>query len=247
LKRVLNFLHIVFVLMWAGFSITVYGITTILVRIISERVSRFIAKLWCIHINFFSGVKTYISGLEKLAKNKNYIFVANHQSIYDIFTLYEKLPFRISFIAKKSLFFIPVFGWGIAAIGHIAVDRSNPAKARKSIKRAQKTIKEKKRSIIIFPEGTRTLTGEIGDFKLGSFGLALQTGIDIVPVSIFGAYDVLHKGSLMLNPGTIYLDIANPISISQFNRTDKFKLTQIVRNEILSLFEKRRKSIKISA
>jgi 1-acyl-sn-glycerol-3-phosphate acyltransferase len=240
-KRFFMNTRYVLILVWVVLSTIVYGITCILVRIISENISRCIAVLWCRHLGWLSGVKIIHRGLEKLDRKKNYIFIANHQSYFDIVVLYYTLPFKLTFIARKNLFYIPIWGWGIWAIGHIPVDRSNPRKAKKTIEKAIKTIKEKKRSIFGFPEGTRSMTEEMGEFKLGLFSLALKTGIDIVPVAIHGARDILPKGSLMIRPGTVYITIADPINISPYTQKDKFNLAEKAKEIILKLVEEEKK------
>jgi 1-acyl-sn-glycerol-3-phosphate acyltransferase len=188
-----------------------------------------------------SGAKINRCGLEKLDRKRNYIFIANHQSYFDIVVLYYSLPFKLSFIARKNLFYIPIWGWGIWAIGHIPVDRKNPRKAKKTIEKAIETIKEKNRSIFGFPEGTRSRTEEMGEFKLGLFSLALKTGIPIVPVAIHGARDILPKGSLMIRPGRVYITIADPIDISGYTQKDKFLLAEKAREIILNLVEEEKR------
>ena len=96
--------------------------------------------------------------MKNVHKNERYVFIANHQSDFDIPVLYEGLFPNLSFIAKKELFMLPFFGWGMAAVGHIWIDRKNARKARKSITRAVNRLKRNHVSLVLFPEGTRSVT-----------------------------------------------------------------------------------------
>jgi len=227
-------IHALFLIVWAVVSIIFYGLLCLLVRIFSEKAANKIGYWWLLHVYYFSGCKIELKNLEKLDKQGQYIFLANHQSVFDILALYLFLPYRLSFIAKKSLFYIPIFGWCIGVLGHIAIDRSNPHKAKKSIDKARGFIWKKKRSIFAFPEGTRSLTGELSEFKLGIFGLALNTGIDIVPVTINGSREVIPKNSYFISPGNVEIILHQPIHISEYKKTMKLELAQKTREIILS-------------
>lgn len=212
--------------------------------IFSEKIGRGITVLWAKHLAFFSRVKVVTNGLDKLDPKKNYLFIANHTSYYDIIALFVGLPYKLSFIARKNLFYIPIWGWSIWLTGHIPIDRSNPRKAKKSIEKACLAIKKHNRSIFGFPEGTRSRTGEMADFKLGLFSMALQAEIDIVPVAIHGAYNVLPKGTINLIPGTIELEIGEPISGKEYTQREKNVLAQKAWNIIHKLVEKDKKTRK---
>lgn len=240
LSRISQYARIVFLLAWVPLSSIVYGILCILARIISQKLARTVSIAWCRHLSILSSVKVVTKGMEKLDMSKNYIFVANHESYYDIVVLYISLPFNMVFIARRNLFFIPVWGWALGLVGHIPVDIRKPQKAQASMKQAIHIINKKKYSIFGFPEGTRSYTGEIAEFKLGLFSLALKTGINIVPVAIKGAREVLPRGSLMLQPGTVHLYISEPVDVKQYKNTDKFMLAQRTKEIILSLLGKKR-------
>ena len=191
-----------------------FGIVCLVSAIFSRKAARYIALIWNFNLLWIAGIKLKVSGLEKLQKNKRYVFIANHQSGLDIPVLYAGLNRSISFIAKKELFYIPVFGWGMVVVGHIWIDRSNARKARESILRAVKHLKKAQVSLILFPEGTRSSDGTVGDFKTGSFSLALQAGVEVVPVVIHDSLKCLPKNSLLVTPGTIHVDVCDPIDIS---------------------------------
>jgi 1-acyl-sn-glycerol-3-phosphate acyltransferase len=191
-----------------------FGVVCLLTGIFSLKAARYVALTWNFNLLWIAGIKLKVSGLEKLQKNKRYVFIANHQSGLDIPVLYAGLNRLISFIAKKELFYIPIFGWGMVVVGHIWIDRSNARKARDSIMRAVKHLQKAQVSLILFPEGTRSADGSIGEFKKGSFSLALQAGVEVVPVAIHDTMKSLPKNSLLITPGTIHVDVCDPIDVS---------------------------------
>ncbi|HUI92989.1 MAG TPA: lysophospholipid acyltransferase family protein [Chitinivibrionales bacterium] len=230
----LNFLHNMFIAAWAAVSTVAYGTVTLCIAPFSNRLARYIAHRWCIHLMALCGIRVRAVGVEKLDTGGRYVFIANHQSYFDIPVLYAGLPFSLSFIAKKELFFIPFFGWGIAAIGHIWIDRENARAARKSITRAIGKLKRQGISLVLFPEGTRSVSGDVGEFKRGSFTLALEAGVPVVPVTIRGTRDILPKRSGRFRPGTATLVIGDPIPPAQFEELDKTKLSELVRGRIIA-------------
>ncbi len=231
-------LHTAAICVWAAAASVAYGTVALCAAPFSNRFARFIAHLWCVHLTSLSGIRVKITGGEKLDRKERYVFVANHQSYFDIPVLYTGLPFALSFIAKKELFFIPFFGWGIAAIGHIWIDRDNARAARSSITRAIAMLKRKNISLMLFPEGTRSVSGEMGEFKRGSFALALEAGVAVVPLSLRGTRDILPKHSGLLRPGTATIVVGDPIPPSEIASLDKAKLSEMMRERILRGMEK---------
>lgn len=229
----LNFLHNIFIALWAVVSVVAYGTVTLCIAPFSNSAARFVAHLWCVHLMALCGIRVKTEGMEKLDKKERYVFIANHQSFFDIPVLYAGLPFFLSFIAKKELFFIPFFGWGIAAIGHIWIDRDNARKARASITRAISKLRRQGFSLLLFPEGTRSITGEVGEFRRGSFTLALEAGVPVVPVSICGTRDILPKKSNFFRPGTATLVIGDPVLPAALANLDKTKLSEMMRERIV--------------
>ncbi|MBN2188873.1 MAG: 1-acyl-sn-glycerol-3-phosphate acyltransferase, partial [Chitinispirillaceae bacterium] len=165
----------------------------------------------CRQLLFMLGVRVMVNGGEKLAHGEPYVFFANHQSALDIPVLYAGLARPLCFIAKKELFMIPFFGWAMAAVGHVSIDRSSARKARESLASGVGRLKKNAFSLILFPEGTRSADGTLGAFKQGSFSLALDAGVTVVPVAVRGSCDRLPKKSLLVNQGDVYVDICDPI------------------------------------
>jgi 1-acyl-sn-glycerol-3-phosphate acyltransferase len=140
---------------------------------------------------------------------KTYIFVSNHQSIYDIPIIFASLPFQVRIIAKASLGSFPFLGWHLRRTGHLLVDRRRPDRA--GILRRWRGLVSNGLSLIIFPEGTRSADGTVGRFRAGSFMLAIEAGLSVVPVSIVGTRHVMRKGRLTVEPGDVALAIHRPI------------------------------------
>jgi 1-acyl-sn-glycerol-3-phosphate acyltransferase len=145
--------------------------------------------------------------------------VSNHQSIYDIPVLFWSLPFQLRIIAKESLGDFPFLGWHLRRTGHMLVDRRNPDRAG-ILRRAARLVADG-RSLIVFPEGTRSADGTVGRFKGGSFMLALEAGLTIVPISVDGTRHVMKKGRLETRPGRVTLTVHDPIPLDCHPRDDR--------------------------
>ena len=224
-------IHGVFILIWVLVSVTLYGMLCFLTAPLNIRLSRLIELGWVRHFFFVAGVKVVVNGKEKLDPSKRYVFIANHQSQLDIPVLMGGMRQHLSFLAKKELFSIPIFGWGIHALGHIWIDRANARNAHKSIQRAISRLKKDHISLVLFPEGTRSNDGTVGRFKQGSFALAQQAGVEVVPVAIKNTAQLLTKHSLMMKSGTVELSVGDPIVVSE--AMSKAEISTIVREIIV--------------
>jgi 1-acyl-sn-glycerol-3-phosphate acyltransferase len=167
------------------------------------------ARAWSWLILATTGVAVEFTGVDALTPRQTYIFVSNHQSIYDIPILFSTLPYQVRIIAKKSLGRFPFLGWHLRRTGHLLVDRRSPDP--RAILRQWMELVSKGLSLAVFPEGTRSLDGRVGRFKAGSFLLAIQAGLPIVPVAISGSRHVMLKGRLMTKPGNVRLVVQPPI------------------------------------
>ena len=167
------------------------------------------AQWWSWLILATTGVRVRVEGLEHLTPGATYVFVANHQSIYDIPVLFGSLPFQLRIIAKASLGRFPFLGWHLSRTGHMLVDRKRPDRA--GIFAWATSLPSRGLSLIVFPEGTRSRDGHVATFKGGSFVPAVQTGIPIVPLSVIGSRHVMTKGELTTRPGDVRLIVHPPI------------------------------------
>lgn len=176
-----------------------------------EKVNR-IGRLWAIIHLKVCGIKIVSEGMENIYRPP-YIFMCNHQSVLDIFTLLVVLRISIKWIAKKELFSIPFVGWSLKIGKNISLDRENPRKALIAMQKAARRLKDGM-SIVIFPEGTWSLDGNLLPFKKGGFSLALKTGISVVPVGITGTGQLQPEGCFVPKAkGTIHINIGKPVPI----------------------------------
>lgn len=167
------------------------------------------ARAWSWLILATTGVEVTVQGLERIVPGKTYVFVANHQSIYDIPVLFWNIPFQLRIIAKESLGNFPMLGPHLKRTGHMLVDRSKPDRA--GIFGWASRLTSNGLSLIVFPEGTRSRDGRMSKFKGGSIMLAMQAGLPIVPISVVGSRHVMKKGELTTRPGHVTLIVHDPI------------------------------------
>lgn len=193
-----------------------------------------IGRLWAsLHLKI-SGVKVVMKGQEHLA-NPPYVFMCNHQSALDIYTLLAYLPVSFRWIAKRQLFKIPFIGWAMVRAGYISIDRENPREALKAMEEAARNIRAGM-NIIIFPEGTRSFDGNLLPFKKGGFSLALRAMVPIVPIGVYGTSQLQPKGSFIpKKKGVIYINIGQPIILEGLDRSAKTKVMDDVRERIEEL------------
>jgi len=164
-----------------------------------------------------AGIKLTTYGVENVPTDRPVIFVANHCSHLDIGVLCRVAPINLHFIGKKELVWIPIVGWYMFIAGHIMIDRSNKRKALESLKKAAIKIKNGK-SVAMYPEGTRSKTGEMGEFKKGAFHLAIDADVSIIPVHIKGTYRVWPSKVNRIAPGPVTVRIGKPIDSSIYTR-----------------------------
>jgi len=167
------------------------------------------ARVWSWLILKTTGVRVAIHGLERLTPGTTYIFVSNHQSHYDTPVIFSSLPFQLRIIAKESLARFPVLGWHLKRGGHLFVDRKHPDRA--GILNRWRALVSEGLSLIIYAEGTRSRDGHVARFKAGSFLLAIQAALPIVPLAVIGTRQVMPKGRLRTEPRDVTLVIHDPI------------------------------------
>jgi 1-acyl-sn-glycerol-3-phosphate acyltransferase len=191
-----------------------------------------VANLWARILLLICNTNVKVIGKENILYGKPQIFMANHQSDFDILIALAHIPVQFRWIAKKELFAIPVFSAAMRSAGYIEIDQNNREKALQSIEEAAMRIRRGK-SIMTFPEGTRSRNGEIKSFKQGIFYLAIKSGVPIVPVSIIGSGRIMPKRSVRINPGQIKLVIGEPIEVKYFDIGKRHELIEKVRNTII--------------
>lgn len=176
-------------------------------RIFSYYPAKIWAKLFC----WLTLVRVTVRGRENINRKTSYVFVANHQGAYDIFAIYGFLGHNFKWMMKKGLERIPLVGYACRKAGHIFVDNSSQAAVRRTMQDAESRLKDGM-SVVVFPEGSRTLDGKMHTFKRGAYQLAMEFSLPVVPITIDGAYEVLpRRGAKLPRPGHIILTIHEPI------------------------------------
>ena len=210
---------------WVAASILllVVGLPMVLILwIINRRVWLYPVALWGAKTWLQAcGAKVRVTGLENLEEGKQYVFASNHRSYLDTAALFRYAGRRIGLVAKKELLKVPVMGQGMGFVNIIAIDRSNPERARQSIEKAQEVMSDGY-SFGVFVEGTRAMPGELLPFKKGAFHLALQTGADIIPVAFKNTDQMMGKKTGVSYPGTIDMVLLPPV------RTEDRELSEIL-------------------
>jgi 1-acyl-sn-glycerol-3-phosphate acyltransferase len=226
------------ILAWTVLSTIVLSLVAISIALFSRNgnIPHNIGRWWAKSILWISGIRVQVKGTENLDLSKPCVFMCNHQSNFDIPVLFSALPAQFRWIAKAELFKIPLFGRAMRGAGYISIERKDRRKAIQSLKEAADKIRSGV-SVMIFPEGTRSLDGNIGEFKKGGFFLAHDSGVQIIPIVLNGTWSIMSKDSLAIKPGNVTLSILPPVNVTDYSKTDKTRLIEDVRERMVKEFE----------
>lgn len=187
------------------------------------------ARAWAWLILKTTGVTVEVTGTNDLDPTRSYLFLSNHQSIYDIPVLFWHLPLQLRIIAKDSLGSFPFLGWHLRRTGHVLVDRRSPGKS--TLNQVARVMRECL-SLLVFPEGTRSVDGRLQRFKAGTLLLAIDSGIPIVPVAVEGTRHVMRKGRLMTCPGHVRVHVHDAVETAGLNRSHARALAERVETAV---------------
>jgi 1-acyl-sn-glycerol-3-phosphate acyltransferase len=194
------------------------------------------ARLWAKVGLRLAGVRLTVTGHAHLPESAA-VYMPNHQGNFDILALFAGLPVQFRWLAKEELFRIPLFGFAMRRTGYIPVDRSDHKKAIRSMAEAARRIRAGT-SVIVFPEGTRSLDGQLLPFKKGGFVLAIDAAAPIVPVAIHGSHDVMPKHSRWIRGGRIRVSIFPAVATADTTPAGRDALMAAVRRPIAEALEK---------
>src|SRR5438067_5500455 len=190
-----------------------------------------IIRLWARLILWGAGIEIRAEGIETIDRSKRYVLIANHHSYFDIPCIFAAIPQPIRFMAKKSLFSIPIFGWAIGRAGFIPIDRKNRRTAVKSFDLAVERIR-KGNTIVIFPEEGRSHELAMRPFQRGAFLLAIRSELPILPLAIDGTYEVLRAGAKRVTPGMVTIRVGTEIATAGVGVRAKDSLSEQARGQI---------------
>ena len=189
-------------------------------------VQQWCMRTWARTLCAASGVHVVLHGAERISRGTGTVYASNHVSWYDIFAIAAVLP-RYTFVAKAELRKIPIFGWGAEGAGVVFLSREN----RKSAFEAYETVAAKIArglSVVVCPEGTRGDSYALRSFKKGPFVLAIAAGAPVVPVVVYGAREVMPKGSFRVRSGTVHVHLLEPVPTTGYDYEHRHDLMRVV-------------------
>jgi 1-acyl-sn-glycerol-3-phosphate acyltransferase len=194
----------------------------------SGRTTREIGGAWSRVLLRLLRVEVATEGLEHAPPGPA-VYAANHASALDILIVFGHLPIDFRIVYKKSLSLVPLLGWAIRLGGHVPIDRTHPFRARRSLDAVARRIRAGT-SVVVFPEGTRSPDGSVRRFKRGSFALAIEAGVPVVPVSLVGVKAVVPHGLTRVRPGAVRVALHPPVPVAGRPAEDAEALAEEVRS-----------------
>ncbi len=229
----LNALQLAFTLLWSAAGITL----ALVVLLVTRRPALGLAmarRLWAPGLLRGAGARLDVAWEAELEPGKAVLFASNHQSMIDIPTLFVALRVPLRFVVKRELGSVPFLGWYVAAMGMVFIDRGVRGRAVRSLRRVTDILRAGN-SVACFPEGTRSRDGSIGPFKSGSFAMAIEAGVPVVPVALSGTGAVLPRTGFRVRPGTIRVRVGRPIPTAGLAQAERARLAERVRDEVVRL------------
>lgn len=213
-----------------------FGLPSIVAAFVPPRGDWFLlfARGWARAILRVAGISVRTLDGDRLDAGRSYVVVSNHESFCDILILLATVPLSLRFMAKRSIFRVPVLGWSIAAAGFIPVDRGERSRSSAAVDAALRRLRGG-RSVVVFPEETRSPDGSLLPFKHGAALLALRSRLPLLPMGIAGTQRILRKGSSRISGGPVALAVGDPIEVGERPASDRRELTRTLREEIEAL------------
>lgn len=222
---------------WFSVVATLWTIPISIIQVISHQFSptaknfKRNARVWGGGILSLCGIRTRVIDRASLDRSKPYVFVANHQNLLDILALSAALPYPFGFLAKEELSRVPFLGFAIRNSASVFIDKSDPRRALVSLKAAGERIRNGM-SVLVFAEGTRSYRPELQRLKKGAFAVAVEAGVQMVPVTVVDAYRLMNEKKRLVRSGTIHIVVGEPIDIEGSHRRDIPDLMDTVRNRL---------------
>jgi len=226
------------IIKWAiGITLTVIGAIIFFITYPFTRKSIFphkVAKLWARSLILVSGSRVTLEGKENIKGiTRPRVVFANHQSFFDIYILIAYLPGRVIFLSKKSIFKIPILGLIMKLLGDVPINRTDAKSALRSMDEAAKKVKDGY-LLVVFPEGTRSLDGQVQPFKSGVARIPYKAGAKIIPVAISGTGDIQKKGSMRVKGSKVKVSILPPLPPPGRLKKEQLATLEEIRKRIIS-------------
>ncbi len=217
-------------------STACFGVVSFVISLFDHTPARQlrVARVWARSLLRIVGVKVTVEGLHHIQPGGNYVFVSNHVSYMDIPVVLGNIPEQFLFLAKAGLFKIPMLGTHLKTAGHVLVPREDPRSAIRTLQHTAALLHDG-RSTLVFPEGGRTDTGDLQEFKDGAAFLAIRAQIPVVPMAMIGMRGILPIHSLTFHRGPVTLRIGEPISTEGMTTHQRAELTAAVRQKIVEM------------
>ncbi len=201
---------------------------------LANRWGDFTVLWWIGFLRWLWRVEIVVDGLENIAPGQTYVLACNHRSHLDPVSclLGLKRHLRFGFIMKRSLSLIPIFGWFIWMNGYVPIDRGRSSRRKDQLKTGVKYLK-RGRSVMMYPEGTRSPDHRFRSFKKGTFVLAIRAGVPVLPVVVSGAGGVWPKPSLFIRPGKVRVEVLPPVPTAGLGLEDRDRLLSVVRDAMI--------------
>ncbi|MBI2896685.1 MAG: 1-acyl-sn-glycerol-3-phosphate acyltransferase [Deltaproteobacteria bacterium] len=210
---------------WASLGILTWPLSP------SGRLYLVYARIWSRMILWGCGIRLVADRGGPIDWNKPHVFMSSHESIFDIMALFAAIPCDVRMLAKAELKRMPILGWSMWMAGFVFIERRSTASARRSLEDGAAAVRNGK-SIVVFPEGTRSTDGQLLEFKKGGFLLAIRAGVPVVPIAIRGSREILPKHTLLPHAGTIEVRFGEPIPTADLGLDHKVELAARTREVI---------------
>ena len=184
-----------------------------------------------------TGVRCKVTGMEKIDPSRSYVIAANHASYMDTPVMLGYIPVQFFFLAKSELFKIPFMGWHLERAGHVSVPIEDPKASLRTLAQAAKLVTERNVSVLFFPEGGRSESGELQEFKDGAAYIAIKAQVPLVPVALVGIRDILPMHTLDFKRGIVKLRFGKPIPTAGLTTQARQEVTVAARAQIVDMLK----------
>lgn len=218
-------------------STIVFGTISQIVAIFdrSSRAQIAVARKWARSLLWIAGVRVQIEGLERVRGVERCVWASNHVSYMDTPVMLACIPVQFFFLAKSELFKVPFMGWHLDRAGHVSVPIDDPRASLRTLSKAAGLLTERGVSVLFFPEGGRSETGELQEFKDGAAYIAIKAQVPLIPVALVGIRDILPMHTLDFKRGTIQLRFGQPITTAGLGPQARAEITNACRAQIVDM------------